>query len=357
MPSLSDHFEFDSICEVPDSHAWPSLHDYPSADPLGPDSVPIIDLRGSCSDTMKFIKHACERWGVFMVTGHGVPGDILNQLESETCRLFSLPTKQKLKAARPPDGVSGYGLARISSFFSKLMWYEGFTISGSPLDHARKLWPHDYSKFCETIEGYNKEMKKLAERVMNLVLLSLGLNEDDLGWAGPVGDLLKVSGVLQLNSYPACPDPDRAMGLAAHTDSGFLTILHQTNTSGLQILRAQDQHGPARWVTVPPVPGALVINVGDLSHILSNGRFQSVLHRAVVNRIHHRYSMAYICGPPAHTKVSPLRTFSGRPVYRAVTWAEYLGLKGKLFNQALASIRVTDETWEDHNNASVITCV
>ncbi|KAM0944843.1 putative gibberellin 3-beta-dioxygenase [Dioscorea sansibarensis] len=357
MPSLSDHFEFNSFHEVPDSHAWPFLHDYPSADPLGHDSIPIIDLRGSSSDTIKQIKQACERWGVFWVTGHGVPGDLLDQLELQTCRLFSLPSPQKLKAARLPDGVSGYGLPRISSFFSKLMWYEGFTISGSPLDHARKLWPHDYSEFCETIDRYNKEMKKLAERVMHITLQSLGLNEDDLDWAGPVKDLREVSGVLQLNSYPSCPDPDRAMGLGAHTDSSLLTILHQNSTSGLQVLRAQDLYGPARWITVPPLPGALVINIGDLSHILSNGRFHSVLHRAVVNRVRHRYSMAYICGPPAHAKVSPLRPLSGRPVFRAVTWPEYLGLKGKLFNQALNSVRVADETWEDHNNASVITCV
>jgi len=208
----------------------------------------------------------------------------------------------------------------------------------------------------EVIEEYNKEMKKLAERVMQLMLLSLGLTEEDIRWVGPMKEFRHTTPVLQLNSYPACPNPERAMGLAAHTDSSLLTILYQSQTSGLQVLRPDDQFGPARWVTVPPIPGALVVNVGDLCHILSNGRFQSVLHRAMVNRTHHRISAAYICGPPAHVKVSPIARSVG-PAYRPVTWREYLGLKARLFDKALASIKVASE--EDHNssNACLLSCV
>ena len=33
------------------------------------------------------------------------------------------------------------GSARISSFFPKLMWSEGFSIMGSPVEHASQLWP------------------------------------------------------------------------------------------------------------------------------------------------------------------------------------------------------------------------
>ena len=206
------------------------------------------------------------------------------------------------------------------------------------------------------IEEFNKEMKKLAERLMQLMFLTLGLNEGDIKWAGPVNEFKDITSVLQLNSYPACPNPNRAMGLAAHTDSSLLTILYQSRTSGLQVLRPEDRFGPARWVTVPPIPGALVVNVGDLCHILSNGRFQSVLHRAVVNRTHHRVSAAYICGPPAHVKVSPIAKPMG-PAYRPVTWREYLGLKARLFDKALASIKVVSEEDHSSSNACLLSCV
>ncbi|KAL5975204.1 iron ascorbate-dependent oxidoreductase [Asimina triloba] len=358
MPSLSEafradpvdlnntHLDLDSMKELPDTHAWPPLDDYPSSDhdSFDIEMVPIIDLTDP--DVVTQIGHASGTWGVFQVINHGIPIELLRQVDLQTRRLFSLPPEQKLKAARSPDGVTGYGLARISSFFSKLMWSEGFTIIGSPAEHAAKLWPHDHSQFCihacsDVMEEYEKEMKKLAGRLMWLMLASLGVTEDDIKWGGAAGDLDGSSAALQLNSYPACPDPNRAMGLAEHTDSPLLTILYQSSsTSGLQVLKGG---GSSEWVTVPPMEGTLVVNVGDLLHILSNAHFHSVLHRAVVNRIHQRISVAYLWGPPTHVQIAPLSklvTANRPPLYRSVTWAEYLSIKAKLFNKALNAVRL-----------------
>lgn len=187
--------------------------------------------------------------------------------------------------------------------------------------------------FClsDVIEEYQKEMRRLAGTLMWLMLGSLGMCKGDIKWAGSCD-------ALQLNSYPACPDPDRAMGLAPHTDSTLLTILFQNSTSGLQVLKEG-----CGWVTVPPIPGALVINVGDLLHILSNGLYPSVLHRAVVNRTQHRLSVAYLYGPPSDVQISPLPKLidqNNPPLYRPVTWSEYLGTKAKHFDKALSSVRL-----------------
>ncbi|XWS19040.1 hypothetical protein CRYUN_Cryun32bG0096800 [Craigia yunnanensis] len=349
MPSrLSDSFrahpvhpqqpDFTSLQELPELYAWNQRDDdYPSGDSFATESVPIIDLNDP--NALQGIGHACKTWGVFQVTSHGIPTTLLDMVEFTSRTLFSLPVHQKLKAARSPDGVSGYGFARISSFFSKLMWSEGFTIVGSPDEHFSQLWPQDYSNYCDVIKEYKEEMKKLAGRLMRLMLGSLGIiAKQDIKWAGTKGDFKEASAALQLNYYPACPDPDRAMGLAAHTDSTLLTILYQNSTSGLQVLKEG-----VGWVTVPPVPGGLVINVGDLMHILSNGSYPSVLHRAMVNRTHHRLSIAYLYGPPSNVKISPHPKLVGPthpPLYRPVTWNEYLDTKAKHFNKALSSVRV-----------------
>ncbi|XP_030488464.2 gibberellin 3-beta-dioxygenase 1 [Cannabis sativa] len=330
------HLDFSSLDELPESYAWPE--EQPASGDRWPEeiSVPIVDLNDQ--NALKLIGHACKTWGAFQVTNHGIPSQLLHDIETAGRSLFSLPVSQKLKAARSPDGVSGYGLARISSFFPKLMWSEGFTIVGSPLEHFRQLWPQDYSKFCDIIEEYETQMKRLAGKLMWLMLGSLGITKSDVKWAGPKGDFKEGSAALQLNSYPACPDPDRAMGLAAHTDSTLLTILHQNSTSGLQVLKEG-----TGWVTVPPVKGALVVNVGDLLHILSNGLYPSVLHRAVVNRTRHRLSIAYLYGPPSSVQISPLQRLVGPgspPLYRPITWNEYLGTKAKHFNKALSSVRL-----------------
>lgn len=143
------HPDFSSLQELPDSYAWSQNDDqYPSSPGsfgAEQDSVPVIDL--SDPNALKLTGHACRTWGVFQVTNHGIPSKLLDNIESAGRSLFSLPVQQKLKAARSPDGISGYGFARISSFFQKLMWSEGFTIVGSPLDHFRQLWPQDYNKF------------------------------------------------------------------------------------------------------------------------------------------------------------------------------------------------------------------
>nr|XP_043624049.1 gibberellin 3-beta-dioxygenase 1-like [Erigeron canadensis] len=340
------YLDLNSMKELPESHAWLSQADgclppCSSDHHLAIVDVPVIDLKED-PNAMKLIGHACKTWGVFQITNHGVPLDLVQEMESAGRNLFSLPIQQKLKAARAPDGgVSGYGVARISSFFPKLMWSEGFTIIGSPNEHARKLWPNRYHNFCDVIEEYKEEMNKLAQELMSLMLGSLGVTMEDVKWAaagGSQGSTSRPGGALQLNSYPACPDPDRAMGLAAHTDSTLLTILHQNNTSGLQA----HKEGTG-WVTIPPIPGALVVNVGDLLHILSNGLYPSVLHRAMVNRTQHRFSVAYLYGPPPNVQISPLSKLIDQvhpPLYRAVTWSEYLGTKAKHFNKALSSVRV-----------------
>ncbi|WOG99233.1 hypothetical protein DCAR_0518581 [Daucus carota subsp. sativus] len=331
--------DLNSFQDLPDSHAWPysEPHDYSlSREKSHSKLPPVIDLNDLVNG-LKHVVHACKTWGAFQIINHGVSNRVVDRMEDAAKSLFNLPFEQKLKAQRCEDGAVGYGPIRISSLFPKRMWSEGFTIVGSPVQHARKLWPEDYTAFCDATEEYQQEMKKLAGKLMWIVLESLGITKEDIQWAGPDGEFGPCGGVLQLNSYPICPDPSRAIGIVDHTDSSLLTILHQTNQSGLQVFR--EGFG---WVTVPPVQGALVVNIGDLLHILSNGSYPSVLHRVVVNRDQHRLSMAYLFGPPNNAEISPLSKLVDRyhpPLYRPVTWTEYLGMKAKLFYEALSALR------------------
>ncbi|KAG6497942.1 gibberellin 3-beta-dioxygenase 1-like [Zingiber officinale] len=341
MPSLATQSppELTALAAVPETHAWVALHDRPYAD----DRVPVVDL--ARPDAARLIGRACEEWGAFQLTGHGVPVELLRRVEGQARRLFSLPSAHKLRAARRDGGSTGYGSAAISKFFSKQFWSEGFTVIGSPRDDARKIWPDDHEDFCGAIEEYSRLMNDLARRLMHSMLFSLGLSEEEIGWAAPLKAHHEGMPALQLNYYPRCPEPDRAMGLAEHTDSSLITILHQSSgVAGLQLLRHGG--GGPRWVAVEPVTEALVVNVGDLFQLMSNGRFRSVMHRAVVDRTRTRISVAYFCGPPPELKISPVEKLMGPdqgPVYRGVTWPEYLHLKKKLYNEALTSLRLSGD--------------
>ncbi|OUZ99656.1 Oxoglutarate/iron-dependent dioxygenase [Macleaya cordata] len=346
--------DFESVQDVvPDSHTWNSpLNmfniDESSKHVIRSVALPVIDLDDP--NALELLGDACQTWGVFQVMNHGVPLNLIKNIESESRRLFSLPTEQKLKAVRLPGEVSGYGLAHISKFFPKKMWSESFCILGSPVEQARKLWPDqdeaDYSKFCEVIEEYRNEMKKLSERLMCLMLSSLGINTEDPNWTGSssTGEQKDTLSLLQLNSYPVCPDPNRAMGLGPHTDSPFFTVVHQTGP-GLHVHRNQ-----VGWVEVPPLQNALTIHIGDLFTVLSNGRFMSCVHRAAVNQTRHRLSVVYLHGPPMDVKVSPLMKLvdpDHPPLYRSVTWKEFLDIKAKNFDKALDQLIQTVELGED----------
>ncbi|XP_010537953.1 PREDICTED: gibberellin 3-beta-dioxygenase 4 [Tarenaya hassleriana] len=334
MPSIDD---LRNLKTLPESYKWK-----PTTSSNDRESIPVIDLADS--DVVTRIGNACETWGAFQIANHGIPSKLLDDVESLSSSLFGLPTEQKLETATQKNGIGGYGEARIAPFFDSKMWSEGFTIvAGSYRQHFPTLWPHDYDKYCGIIEEYEEEMQKLAGKLMGLILGSIGVTEEDIKWTGPNNSGLgSGSGAIRLNHYPVCPEPDQAMGLAAHTDSTMVTILHQNNAAGLQMFKEG-----TGWVLVKPVPGLLVVNVGDLLHILSNGKLRSSLHQALVNKNKSRFSIAYLWGPSGDIDISPISKLVSPiepAMYRPVTWKEYLEMKARHFDKALSMIKASPLT-------------
>jgi gibberellin 3beta-dioxygenase len=149
------YFDFRAARRVPESHAWPGLHTHPVVDGGAPagghDAVPVVDMRDDADATAAGVARAAEQWGAFLLTGHGVPPDLLARVEARVARVFAMPAAEKMRAVRGPGEACGYGSPPISSFFSKSLWSEGYTFSPANLRaDLRKLWPeagHDHASF------------------------------------------------------------------------------------------------------------------------------------------------------------------------------------------------------------------
>lgn len=100
---------------------------------------------------------------------------------------------------------------------------------------------------------YAKETKEMFEMMVRAILESLEIDGGDEA----AEELEEGSQVVVVNCYPPCPEPELTLGMPPHSDYGFLTLLLQDDVEGLQILYRDE------WVTVDPIPGSFVVNVGD----------------------------------------------------------------------------------------------
>jgi isopenicillin N synthase-like dioxygenase len=81
--------------------------------------------------------------------------------------------------------------------------------------------------------------------------------------------------LVKLIRYPGRDLTASDQGVGAHKDSGLLSLLLQDGQGGLQVETAQG------WVDVAPRVGALVVNIGELLELASDGYLRATLHRVI----------------------------------------------------------------------------
>ncbi|CAK9176029.1 unnamed protein product [Ilex paraguariensis] len=117
---------------------------------------------------------------------------------------------------------------------------------------------------------------------------------------------------------------------------GTLTVLLQDGIGGLYVkVEESSTVGENEgWVEIPPIPGALVINVGDTLQILSNGRYRSAEHRVRTTSMQSRVSIPIFTIPRRTEKIGPLPEvveLDGVAHYREFMFEDYMN---NFFGQA-----------------------
>ncbi|KAH6770043.1 hypothetical protein C2S52_014846 [Perilla frutescens var. hirtella] len=260
------------------------------------------------------VRIAAETWGFFQVVNHGIPQTVLDDLIDGVKMFNEMEAEEKRKYySRDPTRRVQLN-TNYDLFNSKTANWRDTLIISSPDEIRSDELP---SPFRERTIEYSKQVTLLGRIILELLWEGLGLE----------GEYLKsmecANGQqMACHYYPACPQPELTLGTTKHSDIGFITILLQNQINGLQVLY-QDQ-----WVDVRPIRGALVVNIGDLLQLVSNGKFKSSKHRVVVNSIGPRISVAsFFSGPSSEVKrygpIAELTSEENPPKYREIVLGEY----------------------------------
>ncbi|XP_015067080.1 naringenin,2-oxoglutarate 3-dioxygenase [Solanum pennellii] len=286
------------------------------------DEIPVIslqgidDVNGRRSEICEKIVNACEDWGVFQVIDHGVDAQLISQMTKLAKEFFELPPDEKLRFDMSGGKKGGFIVSSHLQGEVVQDWREIVTYFSYPIrarDYSR--WPDKPQGWIGVTEKYSEKLMDLACKLLEVLSEAMGLEKEALTKA-----CVDMDQKVVVNFYPKCPQPDLTLGLKRHTDPGTITLLLQDQVGGLQ---ATKDNGKT-WITVQPVEGAFVVNLGDHGHYLSNGRFKNADHQAVVNSNSSRLSIATFQNPAPDAKVYPLKIREGEKAImdEPITFAE-----------------------------------
>ena len=260
--------------------------------------VPVVDISADPVAVGAELDEICRTTGFFQITGHGIEEGVAGPAWTMATAFFDLPLAEKLSVARPaadyPYGyipMAGEALSRSEARGRSMEGEKppdlkevfnmgpparpgrAFADAGEAWSYSPNLWPAALPGLRPAWTAYYDAMRVLGRRLMSLFARGLGL---------PPGFFASQAGhgpdALRAINYPARERAPLSGQLRAgpHTDYGVLTILRQDAVGGLEVLEPGGD-----WVGVVPVPGAFVVNLGDLMARWTNDRWRSTLHRVV----------------------------------------------------------------------------
>lgn len=248
--------------------------------------IPIIDLSGDRAAVIEQVRRASSTLGFFQIINHGVPFSQINDLISAIKAFNEQPMEVKKQYYHREMGRGASFQTNFDLFQSRAAsWRDTLQVRLAP---TAPDWNYVPEVCRNEVAAWEGEMVKVGDELLGLLSEGLGLERNKLK------DLTCLDGRMMVNHYyPYCPQPDLTVGITSHTDPGVVTVLVQNEVGGLQV-----KNGENDWVDVEPVPGALVINIGDILQIMSNDEYKSVEHRVLANPLQEpRVSVAVFFNP------------------------------------------------------------
>lgn len=313
-------------------------------------AVPTIDLSslsaGSPSadvpaEIVESVATAAEHYGFFQIINHGIDERLIEQVWAKTKAFFAQPIEQKRRLLRTKDNSRGYYDRELTKNARDLK--EVLDLAHVPFPELSdsdernhhevdgpNQWP-DLDGFRPAMLEYLAACETLSLQLLAAFCLGLGEAPDHLHqYFGVHGGVESHTSFIRLNHYPLSDllseneadnvTPLGDMALHHHSDAGALTLLLQDDIGGLQV-SVDDT-----WIDVEPIPGALVVNTGDMMQVWSNDRYQAALHRVAPRVSAERFSLPYFFNPSYSTTYHPLDgavAYGEAPHYRPINWGHF----------------------------------
>lgn len=257
--------------------------------------LPLVDismLASSQLDDRLFVvrelDRACAGSGFLYIKGTQLDGALFRRLVARAKAYFALDPAIKMNSyIGNSENHSGYVPAGEEQFGTGVPdLKEAFDVNCDYISAEGRrpllgpnLWP-EMPGFREDVQSYYQHVTGIGGQLFRAFALALGVGEDHFE-----AHLRHPPSQLRLIHYPYDATAEDRPGIGAHTDYECFTLLFAT-APGLQIVDKQGQ-----WIDVPLVEDTMILNIGDMMEILSNGRYVATRHRVKKVR-EERYSFA-----------------------------------------------------------------
>ena len=285
----------------------------------------MVDIADPTSTSLADLDSACRDHGFFLLSGHGLD-DLIAHTWKETAAFFDADRSIHERIMRDRDNPLGYFDRELTKRKRDHKQVFDFVDPMSPPHDARNRWPIERPDFRDSMVALYDAFDDLAGKALALIHQLLELGPESRRQV--VGD--RRGSMIRLNHYTVgdpVPEGERDglaelgdTALGYHTDPGVLTVLLQDDTGGLQAESAE--HG---WIDVPPVPGTIVLNLGDCMQAWTNDRYRAAVHRVLPMTASRRFSIPYFLNPPRDSVIAPVPEMCGTGArYRAFAWREFM---------------------------------
>ena len=310
-------------------------------------TIPVIDLGpylagepGARESAAAELRFALTSIGFYFIVNHGVPAGQVRAIFAEAARFHAQPLDDKMKIRIDKHNV-GYLPMRgdtlrtstVQTVTKPNLNEALFVARDLPSDHPEVLadrrfrsanqWPAELPGFRDTVVAYCDAMERLVQKLVPLYALALGLPAAYFD-----GPFRESQYKLRMTHYPNQGAPtDDEFGIAPHTDTSFLTLLAPNEVPGLSI---RTQSGA--WIDAPAIPGAYVVNGGQLLQRWTNDFFLATAHRAINRSGGKRYALAFFCDSNIDWPIASVPTTVGPdkpPKYPTTWYTDYMTLYQK----------------------------